>query len=280
MNCQEFESLVVDLVRGEAVDSVLGTRCWAHASSCSRCAELLLDQEKLTAGLEALATRTEQIPAPERIERALRTEFRAHGAKLRDDAVGLAFASKSVRPVGMASSRLAWAMAAAATLLVVTAVTIAKWRQGSTLPSMAQNQTAGQNGPAAPAARQQPKPQGAASQQHSQAPATKKTSPSSTPGTTRPPLERKSNSKTHPSNRVRQNPDDVLATDFIWLPYGSGLTLDDGWAMIRVTMPRSELASLGMPASPLSSEQASAELLKADVVLGQDGLARAIRFVE
>jgi hypothetical protein len=73
-----------------------------------------------------------------------------------------------------------------------------------------------------------------------------------------------------------------LASDFIWLPYGSGVPLEDGWAIIRVSMPRSELASLGVTplAAPVSYTQASAPTLRADVVLGQDGLARAIRFVE
>ena len=71
-----------------------------------------------------------------------------------------------------------------------------------------------------------------------------------------------------------------MTSGFIPLPYGSGLSLDDGWAMIRVTMPRSELTSLGVSVAPLSSEIVSTATLKADVVLGQDGLARAIRIVE
>jgi hypothetical protein len=45
--------------------------------------------------------------------------------------------------------------------------------------------------------------------------------------------------------------------------------------MIRVELPRSALASFGLP---MNMERAD-ERIKADVVVGNDGLARAIRFV-
>jgi len=273
MNCQEFQSHAVDLVRGEVADSELATRCWAHASGCPACAELLLAQEKLSAGLEILATRTEEVPVPDRIENVLRNEFRFHAGRV-GSVAGITFPARPARPVGIASSRLAWAMAAAAALLMVVAALIAKWRRPE-LPSSAQLQTAGQTEHVAPSERQGTAAADTTRQKHPQAQSVKKTSPASAK---RAP-SRKSNSKTPPSNLLRRNPDDALASDFIWLPYGSGLPLDDGWAMVRVTVPRSDLVSLGV-AGPLNSELASTETLKADVVLGEDGLARAIRFVQ
>jgi hypothetical protein len=49
----------------------------------------------------------------------------------------------------------------------------------------------------------------------------------------------------------------------------------DGGHVVRVQVPRSALLTLGVPlgAAP------SAELVKADVIVGDDGLARAIRLV-
>jgi hypothetical protein len=41
-------------------------------------------------------------------------------------------------------------------------------------------------------------------------------------------------------------------------------------------MPRATLASFGLP---VNAERAS-ELIKADILIGDDGLARAIRFVQ
>jgi hypothetical protein len=45
--------------------------------------------------------------------------------------------------------------------------------------------------------------------------------------------------------------------------------------VLRVELPRSSLASFGLP---VNLERAG-ERIKADVVVGNDGMARAIRFV-
>jgi hypothetical protein len=68
-----------------------------------------------------------------------------------------------------------------------------------------------------------------------------------------------------------------VTTRFYPLPYGSGLGLDEGWALVRVQVPRASLARLGVP---ISVGPASGDMLTADVVVGQDGLARGIRFVQ
>ena len=65
-------------------------------------------------------------------------------------------------------------------------------------------------------------------------------------------------------------------TDFIPLDAGASAAppLESG-QLVRVQLPRSALASFGLP---LSAERGN-EPVKADVLLGNDGLARAIRFV-
>ncbi len=54
-----------------------------------------------------------------------------------------------------------------------------------------------------------------------------------------------------------------------------GLAQMDGGQVMRVELPRSALMSFGLP---MDMERAG-ERIKADVVVGNDGLARAIRFV-
>jgi hypothetical protein len=49
----------------------------------------------------------------------------------------------------------------------------------------------------------------------------------------------------------------------------------DGGQVMRVELPRSALMSFGLP---MDMERAT-ERIKADVLVGNDGLARAIRFV-
>ena len=52
-------------------------------------------------------------------------------------------------------------------------------------------------------------------------------------------------------------------------PFGSG-------RVVRVRVPRTAMLQFGLPIN----ENRASELVKADVVLGEDGLARAIRFVQ
>jgi hypothetical protein len=66
-----------------------------------------------------------------------------------------------------------------------------------------------------------------------------------------------------------------ITTEFLpMLPGVDGQTVESG-RVIRVQMPRAALASFGLPFDVERAE----ESVKADVLLGEDGLARAIRFV-
>ncbi len=82
--------------------------------------------------------------------------------------------------------------------------------------------------------------------------------------------------RAHPTPTPAQSLAYESAAGFYPLPYGSGLGLDEGWEMVRVNMPVSALASLGVP---LTHGASTGHYVQADVVLGGDGLARAIRFV-
>jgi hypothetical protein len=63
---------------------------------------------------------------------------------------------------------------------------------------------------------------------------------------------------------------------FIPLPNAGRLPDTEDVNLVRVEVPRSAMIALGLEVSP---ERAS-ELVQADVMLGPDGLARAVRFVE
>jgi hypothetical protein len=63
-----------------------------------------------------------------------------------------------------------------------------------------------------------------------------------------------------------------IATDFI--PLGQYGQVEEGH-LVRVELPRSALASFGLP---VNAESAGGRV-KADVLLGEDGTARAIRFI-
>ena len=65
-----------------------------------------------------------------------------------------------------------------------------------------------------------------------------------------------------------------VVTEFIPVIYDPE-PVDHG-RMVRVRLPRSALAAFGLP----MNEQRAEETIQADVVLGEDGLARAVRFVK
>jgi hypothetical protein len=67
-----------------------------------------------------------------------------------------------------------------------------------------------------------------------------------------------------------------IATDFMPLGYLNPTTLQDGGQIIRVELPRSALVNFGLPVNMNRYH----EKVKADVLLGVDGLAHAIRFVQ
>jgi hypothetical protein len=63
---------------------------------------------------------------------------------------------------------------------------------------------------------------------------------------------------------------------FIPLPNAARLADTEDVNVVRVEVPRSAMIALGLEVSP---ERAS-ELVAADVMLGPDGLARAVRFLD
>jgi hypothetical protein len=70
-------------------------------------------------------------------------------------------------------------------------------------------------------------------------------------------------------------PAQEIATDFIQLAEAGPYSQAEEAHLVRVELPRSALANFGLP---VNAETAGGRV-KADVLLGQDGVARAIRFV-
>jgi hypothetical protein len=67
-----------------------------------------------------------------------------------------------------------------------------------------------------------------------------------------------------------------IATEFMPLGYLNAVNLQDGGQIVRVELPRSTMASFGLP---VNMDRYN-ERVKADVLLGVDGVAHAIRFVQ
>jgi hypothetical protein len=75
---------------------------------------------------------------------------------------------------------------------------------------------------------------------------------------------------------TRDDPDEAeVVTQFFRLREGEDLAALESVRLVRVELPGSALSEVGLPVDPETAN----EPVIADVVLGQDGLARAIRFV-
>jgi hypothetical protein len=66
-----------------------------------------------------------------------------------------------------------------------------------------------------------------------------------------------------------------VATDFLPIPFAPPLDPSEGGQVIRVRLPRAAMSSVGLPVSDNNWR----DRVPADVVVGGDGIARAVRFV-
>ncbi|HXT85843.1 MAG TPA: hypothetical protein VN745_02355 [Verrucomicrobiae bacterium] len=65
-------------------------------------------------------------------------------------------------------------------------------------------------------------------------------------------------------------------SDFVPLPYGEDFSADDAGVVVRVSMTRDALESLGYPVNEMRGQ----DLVQADLVVGEDGWPRAVRLVQ
>ncbi len=256
MNCQRFEQLVSELARGRMMEAELRVEALAHSEDCERCLLRLRNEEKLTRGLQMVAAQMETLSAPEAMELKLREAFRT-----RHVAAPVVAVNSSDRSSARARY---WLVAVAAMLLVALSVAAMWWRSDAPQQTVAEKAPAPKavetpivpadpSGPPAPVAENSP---------------LKRQTPRAVKHNT---ISRK------PEAQLANHATNEIATDF--MPLGgdvNAVMLQDGGQIIRVKLRRSELLRFGFP---VNMERYN-ENVKADVLVGVDGLARAIRFVQ
>jgi len=258
MNCQLFETIINDLARNSVIDTVARDGAVAHAETCERCGARLRDERMLTEGLRRVAASAETNQAPARVEAALLAAFRSQHSSPLAPAINQSRSQRKVR----------WAIAAAAAMILML-IALAALRIDQSPATRVEEAREIKPEPTAPAPREEASPstqenrkQQAVFAQHRQ----RKASRSVAPGKTV-----KDGSRPETSDAAVSE----IATDFMPLGEGNNLNFMESAQIVRVELPRSALISFGLP---MNMERAD-ERIKADVVLGNDGLARAIRFV-
>src|SRR5262245_20997747 len=259
MNCKEFEDIINDLVRAKMIDAASSAAGLAHAEICERCASRLADERSLSAGLKSLAVSDEGKAAPASVEAALHEAFSARTP------------NQAARALPVQSrSWLRRALAVAAAILIAFGFIVYRAIQNEPqkdhnvvkeMPSAPQ--------PSVNREEQAVKDNGATERRR-----------------------RSRGPRLSSGNRLQlKRPfirDGITSyaggnentTDFFPLSYSDDQKpVESGEVirvqMIRVQMPRTALIAFGLP---VNIERADVPV-KADLLVGEDGLARAIRFV-
>ena len=197
MNCREFDDLVFEFARGWVADGA----ALAHTDTCSRCAARLASEREVAAALRILATSSQSLDAPARVERVLLAAYR-RGARAQSAA-----RSGALWP--------AWGIAAALAVLAVAAALQPRAPAPVALHNAAASQV------------------------------------------------------------VESADTGEVATQYFALEQDTDLSALEGAPVVRMKLPRTALTAFGLPMNPERAE----EPVQADVVLGPDGFARAVRFV-
>jgi hypothetical protein len=240
MNCREFKDVVHevarDLPRAEGSASPWQTAL-AHAQSCSRCFVLLAEARALCSTLHRLGANDLDKSAPPHIESALRDAFKR---------------SRSVVPAPSRWSRKATiaSILATAAALALSAVTVLHLRA-------------------------KPDLHGIANQPSSVSPA----SLQPVPQTVKAPAAPLSAQTVAPPGAQGDSSQEMASVDwdrgFVALPDADDMVPMESGAVVRVTMTRAALASLGLT---VAGDQENSRFA-ADLLVDQTGTPRAIRFV-
>lgn len=262
MNCQKFESIVSELARSQIMEVDNRVEALAHSGECASCRLRLRNEEMLTRGLRALALETESANAPNQIEQQVLVAFRERKV------LQFAALTKSRRPY--------WLTAAAAVLLIVASVAAVRWRVEK--PA---TQTTGQtasdtskNVPEKLVGDDSPKP--GTKNQKASATAHKPNRDARNLMAKLRPLDAYRKTTALAANSMANERAREIATEFMPLGYLNAANFQDGGQIVRVELPRSAMANFGLP---VNMDRYN-ERVKADVLLGVDGVAHAIRFVQ
>ncbi len=270
MNCQDFAKIVVELARaqvaGKPMDAAQRTQGAAHAKECATCAARLADEHSLTAGLRMASSEDAQTAAPVRLEASLLAAFRQQQAA---PAPVVAPAQKRQWPL--------WALAAAALVLLTVGLGLARMlTQNTAAEDALANLPRPLPGIVAPSPSFIPVASSVASE----------TVRPETSGQVQPvasvsrrnvrrslPLIIRDSMTLYASANEPANKE--VVSDFYPLAYATNLPPLESGQLIRVQMPRSALVAYGLP---VAAEHTDVPV-KADLLVGEDGVTRAIRFV-
>lgn len=253
MNCQSFENIIDDLARNQLIETSLRAEALRHGDECATCSARISEERNLTLQLRALAREMDSVAAPQRVESFLLAAF--------NEQLGSRNAPRA--------SRLSYAsIAAAAVLLISLGVGLTAWNSQFTQQAQIPIIALADDPTVAIGTKQLDSMSGSKVNPEvltSENPEQLASAPRR--------IRRNKPATTAPATSVAEQ---EVATDFMPIGYLNSASLQDGGSVVRVELPRSTIVSMGFAVNM----DRYGERVKADVLMGADGLARAIRFVQ
>lgn len=269
MSCQDFKKVVEELADGRLMDAAARDAGLSHAARCVECAAPLMEARGIGAGLR-VAARAETEEAPVRVRASLLAAFAEQhrtglAAERPEDAQPANVIALPTRRAARSWFAVGAAAAAAVVLLALALSSLVRVSPDGS-PSKLQDVSEGRPLLTQPIPVKVEKPgifvSGDVARQN----------PSKRSQTRRSKATRslKALGQREPAEAAQAEGNAYLP--LTWLADAAAM---ESGTVVRVEMSRSALISLGVPVELNRSD----ELLKADVVLGDDGVARAIRLV-
>lgn len=259
MNCQSFENVVVDLARVTPLEASVRDAALAHCEGCDNCARRLTEEKLLTGGLMALANEMKSAVVGDHVQQNLLSVLRQQSVAPQPERVNPGWRY----------------LAVAAAILLAVAFGIAGYRMRQKPPvdsqahSMPSTETPVPVAPISPmkdladtpTKKQKPTPMVAKKQRLRKF---------------RPDASAQSTFVSVVVGAVADPETSEVVSPFMPLGDTNPANIQEGAQVVRVELPRYAMARFGLPVNMERYD----ERVRADVWLGADGLARAIRFVQ
>jgi hypothetical protein len=270
MTCDDYQGLIIDLARDDEIDRASREEARRHAALCAQCGAQQQEQQWLTAQFRAIARADENQNAPDRVEiaalAAWRASYGAAGQAPQAPVVPAQATTRSARVI-----RGPWLMSgvAAAGLAAAALAMIFVWPAS---PTTAKHEPT-TSGTVATVARNTESRGG---REVAAQTATPVAAAAPTVPTERPRVTHVSAVATTPrvesalARAMRRDSD-----EFLPLPYVEPLRSTEARHVVRVSMTSGDEMILGV----LPADRRNGQPFEADVLVGEDGIARAIRVV-
>lgn len=270
MNCKEFNNLVTTLADNRLLEAQRQSEAVEHAAQCSACDARLTAERNLTRALRATAE-ADRMAAPAHVKTALLQAFAAQTqSQTASNVIAFPTRAQRFRPWAIAAALLLSAVLPAALLWRYARQQVPAPTAKSEIRPIEQvaavTPTPTQTATPTKPAQVSVKPAGVTSQR-----VNFKAAPAKFRRASRP----RRVAQAQPS-RARQTATAAAENyqGFIALTYNRQ-DANEGGMVVRVNVSRATLNSLGLPSNGGNNN----EQVKADLLVGDDGVARAIRFV-